>query len=666
MKDVIKAPNDVLQIYKEGYRPPWEKPPPATKVVENNKSAKVNDRFLWEEIQRLLKLDCIEETKYPSKIMHPWSVVYSKKMRALLDASRNANPYIKKIKTRFADLSKVSEMIKPNWYYAVDDFDSGYWQVPLAPDQYKFFGCSAVNPSNGRVHFFYWKVLFLGINDAARVFTDLCTPVIKYCRVSLGIDSSIYIDDLLTGGNGLENSTSNRKKVKQVFRKAGWLFSESKGRDPSQQFLYLGFIADTVEMKFKIPEEKKAKVLKLIQDLFNRKHKKVPVKFVASVAGNIISLARAIGPVSRLMTRNLYVDISKAASWKVCIRISKFSVKELEFWLDHLTKLKGFPIIPSLSQNRITYNLNRVKNYDFHSAGDASAYAGFGAELSLEGETLVQFNFSEEEMKKSSTYRELRVIEEMYLSDKAHKFAGSKVLHSCDNLNISRILEHGSRNPELLVMVKRIYLRCVDLGIQLDAEWRPRTDPLMVWMDKGSKEEFFPADEFSLGFDDFLRLSNIFGPFDLDLLASSFNKKATKYFSKGFDFTSQGFNMFQQKLYQEINYYALPPPNLALKVLLHLQKFQAKGLVLLPLWPAASWFCTIFPEGHLPNFVKSFLIFKPFFLAHNQATSGVFRGNSSFDCIALQVNFNNLTSEISWEPVFHINNCIKKGCFKCV
>ena len=115
----------------------------------------------------------------------------------------------------------------------------------------------------------------------------------------------------------------------------------------------------------------------------------------------------------------------------------------------------------------------------------------------------------------------------MYLSDKAHKFAGSKVLHSCDNLNISRILEHGSRNPELLVMVKRIYLRCVDLGIQLDAEWRPRTDPLMVWMDKGSKEEFFPADEFSLDFDDFLRLSNIFGPFDLDLLASTFNKKAT-------------------------------------------------------------------------------------------------------------------------------------------
>ena len=74
--------------------------------------------------------------------------------------------------------------------------------------------------------------LFLGINETARIFTDLCTPVIKYCRVSLGIDSSIYIDDLLTGGNGLENSTSNRKKVKQVFRKAGWLFSESKGRDP--------------------------------------------------------------------------------------------------------------------------------------------------------------------------------------------------------------------------------------------------------------------------------------------------------------------------------------------------------------------------------------------------------------------------------------------------
>lgn len=167
MKNVVKAPDAVLDVYREGYRPPWNKKPPSCHFVENNGSAKKNANFLWEEVKRLVNLDCIEETEKPSEIMHPWSVVFSKKMRALLDASRNANPYIKHIKTKFSDLSAVSQIIRKDWWYSVDDLESGYWQVPLAEDQYHLFGCSAIDPATGRKHHFRWKVLFLGINDAA-------------------------------------------------------------------------------------------------------------------------------------------------------------------------------------------------------------------------------------------------------------------------------------------------------------------------------------------------------------------------------------------------------------------------------------------------------------------------------------------------------------------
>ena len=665
MRDVIKAPESVVAVYREGYRPPWISPPPSFQKFKNNKSARDDAVFLWEEVKRLDSLDCIEETKGPSSINHPWSVVFSKKMRALLDSSQHANPYLETKKTKLSDWSKVSEMIKKDWWYSVDDLDSGYWQVPLAPDQYDFFGCAAIDPSTGNLHYFRWKVLFLGINDAVRLFTDLCSPIINYIRSEKGIDASIYIDDLLAGGKSKELAVENREVVKNIFRKAGWLFSEKKGQPPSQSPEYLGFILDTKSMTFQIPAEKKEKILTLLKDLDGRKEVMIPVRFLASVVGNIIAVGRAVGPVTRLMTRNMILDIQKANSWDSWIKISSYSKVELGFWLKHLPLSEGFPVFASLSESRITYDLDRAEGYDFHTGGDASSSCGFGAEVSLNGETFTCFTFTEEEKKKSSTWREIYVIKKMYLSHQAERFRNSRILHSCDNLNVTRILEHGSRNPELQKMVMEIYLRCVSLGIMLDAEWRPREDPLMRLMDEGSRTDPHPPEEFSLGFDDFLLLTKKFGPFDVDLMASSFNRKAEKYFSKGFEFLSSGENVFSQVLQMGVNYYVLPPPRHVLKILLHLELYQARGLVVFPLWTSASWFMRIFPEGHLPSFVQDFLVFRPFFLADEEAISGVFRGRAKFDCVALYVDFKDMPAK-AWDPVFWHKRCLKGGCKKCI
>ena len=80
MKNVVKAPKEVLLVYEEGYRPLWVRKPHNCRLIKNNKSAIRHKEFLWEEVERLVKLNCIEETKGPSSVMHPWSVVFSKKM----------------------------------------------------------------------------------------------------------------------------------------------------------------------------------------------------------------------------------------------------------------------------------------------------------------------------------------------------------------------------------------------------------------------------------------------------------------------------------------------------------------------------------------------------------------------------------------------------------
>jgi hypothetical protein len=81
------------------------------------------------------------------------------------------------------------------------------------------------------------------------------------------------------------------------------------------------------------------------------------------------------------------------------------------------------------------------------------------------------------------------------------------LLHSTDNKAVAVILSYGSRNPRLQKMVRGIYLTCERLGISFMAEWRLRSDPLMLKMDLGTRTAFCsPANEFGLSFDSFMFL----------------------------------------------------------------------------------------------------------------------------------------------------------------
>ena len=50
-----------------------------------------------------------------------------------------------------------------------------------------------------------------------------------------------------------------------------------------------------------------------------------------------------------------------------------------------------------------------------HTSGDASSFAGYGAPVGSGRHTTVRFSFSPEEMAESSTWKEVNVIEKMYL-----------------------------------------------------------------------------------------------------------------------------------------------------------------------------------------------------------------------------------------------------------
>ncbi len=69
---------------------------------------------------------------------------------------------------------------------------------------------------------------------------------------------------------------------------------------------WLGFRIDTVSMIMSVPERKRNKVLKDINVLLQAKRVRFPVKHIASVVGQMISMKIVMGPVSQLMTSSEY------------------------------------------------------------------------------------------------------------------------------------------------------------------------------------------------------------------------------------------------------------------------------------------------------------------------------------------------------------------------
>ena len=138
-------------------------------------------------------------------------------------------------------------------------------------------------------------------------------------------------------------------------------------------------------------------------------------------------------------------------------------------------------------------------------AGDAS---GVGLYLgdSVSRTTLLSLPFSEEEQRKSSTWRELRILELFYTSSRADCYAGRTILHLTDNVNVRQIVKKGSKQMELAEMSRKIFLSCRLKKITLIVNWESREAEVMKEVDAGSRGPWLLQDEFQLDFDTYAQI----------------------------------------------------------------------------------------------------------------------------------------------------------------
>ena len=117
----------------------------------------------------------------------------------------------------------------------------------------------------------------------------------------------------------------------------------------------------------------------------------VPAKLLASIIGRIISMSLAIGSITRLRTRSLYIALNARSSWSDSFSLDMNAREELTFWLEGLHQYNGQPIWGWPSTVRVVYS-------------DASD-TGFGSYLVEHGKHVVHGQWSVAESKESSTWR---------------------------------------------------------------------------------------------------------------------------------------------------------------------------------------------------------------------------------------------------------------------
>ena len=526
---------------------------------------------------------------------------------------------------------------------------SGYWHVPIHPQDQKYLGIRHTM-EDGTVKTWVWTVLVLGVRDACHIFTRIIAPIMGELRKQ-GVRAQIYIDDLITAGSSKERAEVSEKKAKKLFQDCGWVFKEEKrSGEPSQVVKYLGLEINSEDMTFQIPSKKQETIIRRIGEIKGRR--KVKIRQVARVIGTLQSVARATGPVVRIMTRSLYKEVSKAKTWSSFVTLDEAAEEELGWWTENLKDVSKYPIQSSLSSAEV----------GSEAASDASDLGYYSYLVGPPKEFLAARPFTDEEQGRSSTWRELVAIKETWSDPvRLERFRGWKLIHYTDNKATASIVAKGSRQPHLQELIRDTIMAMREFEVEIECVWKSREDELIKWADGGSRE--FYADDIEMDFDSMAFIYHHFGDFDIDCFASRLNSKGHRFFSRRDGEGAAGLDFFRQRLSPENSHFCFPPPSRLVMASRHFKLYGTSAVMVVPIWPSSTFFSSFFPDGtHAARFVTMMRKLQPIFICGPLVKSNGMRGRKSYVTAILKVDFRRGAFRRQQESE---EFCVLGGCRGC-
>jgi hypothetical protein len=242
----------------------------------------------------------------------------------------------------------------------------------------------------------------------------------------------------------------------------------------------------------------------------------------------------------------------------------------------------------------------RVHDQKAIMASNASDFAV--ASYLVEGLPELSFSKSleESEREKSSSFRELmaiyRTLVHMATSPSGYlKLAEWTTLWwLTDNQNVEKMIAKGSGKLKITRLVLKIMKQGRELKFDVQPIWVSRDNPFLQKADCLSKG--IDSDNWEITESDYVQLSARFGPFSIDLFATSANAKCERFYSKSFEGGTLGVDSFAQKWAGECAY-AAPPVSFVMRTIRKAATVNMSRVLLVPLWKGAKFWTFAFRDG---------------------------------------------------------------------
>ena len=528
-------------------------------------------QFMDENVQEWINLGVLErwdDVKSPQDSATPLVVcplgIEPKKPRGLWDG-RYVNEFCRDIPFTMDNAAKVAEVSWVNSYLFKLDHKNGYFHVPLHRNSRKFFGVF------WRGVYYVLTVLPFGWKSSPLIYHSITEAVNMYIR-SLGIPMLGWIDDMLGMTEQSYRDSPDNVQFQSAMRamvivsiilfKAGYFISTSKCCLIPEQFVtYLGIDCDTKYGRFLVPQERVEKYLLALQGFLFKQW--VSFADMEKLVGKLVSLECAV-PAGMWYTREQYsamrlsgvssVDSKKTRENKY-IKISDEIREEWQMWAYFLAQNTGSPWK--------SFN-NVFLQADIASDASGRAYAGVvdfpsGTTKVTSGEFQPDLLDEDIQVKEAEA---LRATINMLVMEMPDLIKGKTLVCKVDNQVLKAVWERKGTSQNLLLnsIGKQIFWLQFLGKFHINLNYVKSEDNVS---DKFTRQS--PGLEATLSQHVFSTIWRKWGPFEWDLMASAATVKKDpqgkklRFFSRYFEETASGVDLFAQNLAWINKAYCFPP-----------------------------------------------------------------------------------------------------------
>ena len=541
--------------------------PPERNITRKCNVSKDTRELMDVEIQKMLEKDIIVECSHePGEFISPIFPVLKSDggMRIILNL-KELNQSVEYLHFKMDNIKVVLANVTEGCFMASLDLKQAYHSIRIHDDHQKYLK-------------FQWNKLYQftcypnGLGPCPRKFTKLMKVPLSFLR-EIGHLIIAYIDDFFLGGNSKNKCEKAVSAAIQLFQELGFTVHPGKSQlQPKTVLQFLGFVIDSVSMTVTLTEEKKAKILTLIEEVLHKPF--IKIRQVASLVGKMVSSfpGTLYGP---LYYRTIESDKNKAlkqnkGNFERKMQLSELSKQEILWWKDNVPTMYAPIQCPPITKEMTT---------------DASGKIGWGA--SLLGVLPIGGTWTDDQADIHINVKEMLAI--LYaLRSYCDELSEHHVRVLCDNTTAVHVLNKmgTTRSPECNQMAKEIWTFCKSKSIFITCAHIPGKENIIA--DKESRREYKQG-EWMLNkeiFNYVVRLFN-YKP-EIDCFASRANAQLDTYVSKQPDPFATHIDAFSIN-WGQLRTYLFPPFSVINKVLQKLRVDKATALCVLPQWTTQAW-----------------------------------------------------------------------------